>query len=202
VLGTEGSRGLSHPKVDQRAGLPAGTTSYYFRTRKALLLATAERISELDEAALSKMAELGADGSAGYSGTLGLARLVMRSGTGPRLTRSRARYEIVLRANRDPDLAATMIKMGLRFYSLARDVITKWHPVQPPPVAALIDEQAVMVLTFIDGVMMSFVHGYPVVSDAEHLDHQIQAILRSVATDNPRGNGIRTDQRRASIERH
>jgi hypothetical protein len=157
------------------------------------LLATAERIREVDEAALSKMAELGADGSADYSGTLGLARLVMRSGTEPALTRSRARYEIALRANRDPDLAATMIKTGLRFHSLARDVITKWHPVQPPPDAALIDEQAVMVLTFINGVMMSFVHGYPAVTDAEHLDDQIQAILRSVTAGTRARSGIRLD---------
>ncbi len=48
VLGNFGSRGLTHAKVDQRAGLPAGTTSYNFRTRDALLLGIAERLDEHD----------------------------------------------------------------------------------------------------------------------------------------------------------
>ncbi len=189
MLGIEGSRGLSHPKVDQRAGLPRGTSSYYFRTRKALLLATAERISDLDAADLSMMAELSGDEPASYSGTLGLARLVMLSGTEPWLTRSRARYEIILRTNREPDLAATMSNMGLRFYGLARDVITQWHPAQSQPDAMLIDEQAAMVLTYIQGVMMSFVQGYPVVTEPERLDRHIQAILRSIITDTQADNG-------------
>ncbi len=169
--------------------MPAGTTSYYFRTRKALLLATATRISDLDAEDLSMMAELGDNGAAGYSGTLGLAKLVMLSGTEPWLTRSRARYELVLGARRDPDLAKAMIEMGLRFYSLAREVIVQWHA-EPPPDATLIDEQAVTVLTFIDGVMMSFVHGLPVFTDATHLDRRIQSILRAVAADPGAGSAM------------
>jgi DNA-binding transcriptional regulator YbjK len=184
VLGAHGSRGLTHPRVDAHAGLPAGTTSYYFRTRKALMLATAQRVDELDAADLSMLTELGDDGSAGYSGTIGLARLVMLSGSEPGLTRSRARYELVLASHRDPDLAAVMIEMGLRFYSRAREVIVQWHRGDAPPDPSAIDEQAVTVLTFIDGVMMSFVHGYPVASDAEHLDRRIRAILRAITSTN------------------
>jgi AcrR family transcriptional regulator len=37
LLGTEGLRGLTHARVDERAGLPKGSTSNYFRTRAALL---------------------------------------------------------------------------------------------------------------------------------------------------------------------
>jgi low affinity Fe/Cu permease len=40
-----------------------------------------------------------------------------------------------------------------------------------------------MVLTFINGVMMSFVQGYPVVTDAAHLDRRIQEMLRSITAD-------------------
>lgn len=47
LLGDAGAGGLSHRAVDERAGLPAGTTSNYFRTRLALLEATAARIVEL-----------------------------------------------------------------------------------------------------------------------------------------------------------
>jgi DNA-binding transcriptional regulator YbjK len=37
LLGTEGLRGQTHARVDDRADLPKGSTSNYFRTRAALL---------------------------------------------------------------------------------------------------------------------------------------------------------------------
>jgi DNA-binding transcriptional regulator YbjK len=57
LLGTEGLRALTHVRVDERAGIPKGSTSNYFRTRTALLTGVAERILERelpgDDAAFS-----------------------------------------------------------------------------------------------------------------------------------------------------
>jgi DNA-binding transcriptional regulator YbjK len=47
ILADTGVGGLTHRQVDQRAGLPGGTTSNYFRTRQALLEATAARTVDL-----------------------------------------------------------------------------------------------------------------------------------------------------------
>src|ERR1700752_4204836 len=47
ILCDDGVGGLMHRQVDSRAGVPAGTTSNYFRTRQALLEATAARTVEL-----------------------------------------------------------------------------------------------------------------------------------------------------------
>jgi DNA-binding transcriptional regulator YbjK len=47
ILCDDGVGGLTHRQVDRRTGLPAGTTSNYFRTRKALLEATAARTVDL-----------------------------------------------------------------------------------------------------------------------------------------------------------
>jgi DNA-binding transcriptional regulator YbjK len=47
ILADVGIGGLTHRQVDDRAGLPAGTTSNYFRTRRALLEATAARTADL-----------------------------------------------------------------------------------------------------------------------------------------------------------
>lgn len=44
VLADGGARALTHQAVDRHAGLPAGSTSYYFRTRAALIAAVVERI--------------------------------------------------------------------------------------------------------------------------------------------------------------
>ncbi len=47
ILADEGVGGLTHRQVDERAGVPAGTTSNYFRTRQALLEGTAARTVDL-----------------------------------------------------------------------------------------------------------------------------------------------------------
>ena len=51
VLAASGARGLTHRAVDAAAGLPAGSSSYYFRSREALLIAAARRLADLDLAA-------------------------------------------------------------------------------------------------------------------------------------------------------
>lgn len=48
VLGTQGLRQLTHRAVDAQAGLPAGSTSNYVRTRAALIGAVVNRLAELD----------------------------------------------------------------------------------------------------------------------------------------------------------
>jgi DNA-binding transcriptional regulator YbjK len=47
ILADSGVGGLTHRQVDERANLPAGTTSNYFRTRQSLLEATAAHTVEL-----------------------------------------------------------------------------------------------------------------------------------------------------------
>ncbi len=47
ILADTGIGGVTHRQVDDRAGLPAGTTSNYFRTRLALLEATAAHTVDL-----------------------------------------------------------------------------------------------------------------------------------------------------------
>lgn len=46
LLAGEGARGLTHRAVDARAGVPAGTTSNYFRSRDDLLHGLVARIGE------------------------------------------------------------------------------------------------------------------------------------------------------------
>lgn len=171
--------------------MPVGTTSFYFRTRKVLVQAIAERLTELDLADLSLLTAVASDDANGFAGTAGLAKLVMYSSTEPYLTRSRARYELTLHLSREPELGEALSRFASQFYSLARDVIREWHTAGVELDDGVIDEQANMVLTFINGVMMSFVSGTPVVRDAEHLDHWIQAILAGAAGEETHLDGRR-----------
>jgi hypothetical protein len=137
----------------------------------------AERITELDLGDLSMMDERSDRFEPRYGGTIGLSRLVILSGTEPYLTRTRARFELILNARQDPELTARMSTYDARFYTLAREVIARWYDgLSVPP--SHIEERAVVVLTFISGIMTTFILGSPVVKDAEHLDDLIRQLLR------------------------
>ena len=61
TLAAAGMRGLTHRAVDRRALLPEGSTSYYFRTRQALLQAVVERLAELTTAEIPALPVTGLD---------------------------------------------------------------------------------------------------------------------------------------------
>jgi len=48
LIATTGMKGLTHRAVDEAAGLPAGTTSNYHRTRSALIEAAIDRLEQRD----------------------------------------------------------------------------------------------------------------------------------------------------------
>ncbi|QRP44905.1 TetR/AcrR family transcriptional regulator [Amycolatopsis sp. FDAARGOS 1241] len=102
VIAAEGMRGLTHRAVDRAAGLPAGSTSYYARTRRALLELAMARMVELDEAVIDACAKDLADVLAA---TVHAAITVGRS-------RMLARYEFALEATRRPELRAAYDEGG------------------------------------------------------------------------------------------
>lgn len=58
VLGTRGSKGLTHRGVDDVAGVPTGTSSNYFRTREALLVGVVDRLVERDKLDWERLSRL------------------------------------------------------------------------------------------------------------------------------------------------
>ena len=101
ILCDDGVGGLTHRQVDSRAGVPAGTTSNYFRTRQALLEATAERTVELHwqrvEGLQSAIGPLSRDG---------LKALMIRMLEPDEQTRrfTLARYELFMESTRREEL--------------------------------------------------------------------------------------------------
>lgn len=102
LLVERGMRGLTHRAVDERAGLPQGSTSNYARTRQALLEATVRRLAER-EAQILALKEIPSP-SAGLDGIVAALALVLHR----HLTHHRellvARYELGLEATRRPEL--------------------------------------------------------------------------------------------------
>ena len=127
LLAASGVHGLTHRAVEQAAAVPPGTASNYFRTREALLVATAERILDLHLADMDEAAKTPArppatkadretgkeDGSAGEIADRlaeALAASLLQAATTFR-SRYRAIFELQLEAARRPALAAALNRL-------------------------------------------------------------------------------------------
>ena len=192
-MATEGAKGLSHPKVDGYAEVPKGSTSFYFRTRSALLQATAQRLAELDLADLTSVANAAETSSADPSP---LAVMVMLSGEEPRLTRTKARFELLLQANRDPELAGIFRHNGEMFTELHRVEILTRSPRADKPNPKVLDEQTAATMSFVSGLHMRFIAGDRSIDSAEQLDLVLSGIADGIA-DAHRKSAGRTRRTRA-----
>jgi DNA-binding transcriptional regulator YbjK len=111
ILGMSGMHELSHRAVDERAGLPAGTTSNYFPSRDDLLEAAARRIVELQVADMQA-----ADGQ--VAGPVGLSQLAELIGASlydsatRRRTQFLAIFELTLEATRRPGLGQALAQIA------------------------------------------------------------------------------------------
>lgn len=115
VLAEAGSRGLTHRAVDARAGIAAGSTSYYFRTRLALLEGAQARIAERQLELMEVMMEQRP------STALELSRLIAANmhATRAEPTLMIASMEIAMEAIRRPEL-----RPGV---AAARDLFVDWQ---------------------------------------------------------------------------
>jgi DNA-binding transcriptional regulator YbjK len=118
VLAEQGARGLTHRAVDEAAGLPAGSTSNYFRTRSALLEAALARHIELDlppDELVEQLvgAELDRDAARGlFMAAFGR---VIDPAARPLIA---ARYELMLESTRRPELRSRYVSARERIVDL------------------------------------------------------------------------------------
>ena len=183
LLAEDGSKGLSHLKLDRRLGAPDGTSSFYFRTRTSLIHDVAERVTELDLADLSAAtAEAGHGRTRTTAQPSGLAKLVMQSSTGASFVRTKVRFELMLQANRDQELATILQRYSDRYLDLIRDAVRRHHPEGFDPDTHVSDEQAYVLMTFISGVMLSLTAGNPTIRTAEHLDGVMSDIVSGIVS--------------------
>ncbi|MDK0523786.1 TetR family transcriptional regulator C-terminal domain-containing protein [Streptomyces sp. ML-6] len=109
VLADEGMRGLTHRAVDREAGLPPGTTSAYFRTRRALLTGLVRRLVERDQAELRAAGERTPMPRTPGELADGLAAFVEGRLTGEGRRRSLARYACAVESVRHPELREILV---------------------------------------------------------------------------------------------
>lgn len=177
VLAEHGSRGLTHAQVDRYAAVPDGTTSYYYRTRAALLRGIGDRVAEIDWANLQSVTDEPVDPTRPFGK---LARLTMDQADGGGLALNRARHELMLSTARDPDLAEPMRRALGRVDALCQEAIGHLQPGVDDE--ALLAAQTNAVMTFLSGVFVRLAGGDRNVYDVETLSATLEAVVAAVAS--------------------
>jgi DNA-binding transcriptional regulator YbjK len=175
VLAEQGSRGLTHQRVDRAAGVPDGTTSYYYRTREALLRGVGQRVADID---LANIASVTAESTRTESAFGRLAQLVVEQAGGQGLLLNKARLELMLAAVRDPELTDRATVLAARGVALTLEAIDAVAPRSDDP--ELREAQSVAVMTFISGLFTNFAAGDRTLADAERLERLFHAIVTAV----------------------
>ncbi|MFF9159988.1 TetR/AcrR family transcriptional regulator [Streptomyces longwoodensis] len=136
TVATAGLRGLTHRAVDAAAGLPAGSTSYYFRTRSALIGACFLRLAEVTVADVDRWeARYGSPDP--DSAAEALAALLHHWLTADR-NRQLARFELSLEAARRPELRADLHTAGLAARARAAALLESLGAPHPTSAADLL----------------------------------------------------------------
>ncbi len=121
LVGAQGIRALTHARVDERAGLPRGSTSNWFRTREALVAGVITAIAEAERA------DLGGAGAApgDEAGLIDALCAMIAAETGPYAARSRARYALFLEAASEPALLEPLLAQRRIFAQWMRDLLSR-----------------------------------------------------------------------------
>jgi DNA-binding transcriptional regulator YbjK len=145
TIAREGMRGFTHRAVDRTAGLAEGSTSYYFRTREALLFAALARMAELDTLDIGEVPAVG--GPVDLDMLTNLLSTVVLGWLTEGRERTLARYELALESTRRPALRMRMMSHGATFRLLAEQTIAAAGATEPK-------RRAKTLVAHLDGLML------------------------------------------------
>jgi DNA-binding transcriptional regulator YbjK len=188
LLAEDGARGLTHLRVDRRARVADGTTSFYYQTRSALLRGVTDRVVSQDVADFAAALAAAKAANTDQKETLlsQLAVQAMRTGVEPERSRARARFELMMIAARDADLGAIFDSLMDQFIAIGEEAVAE---VQPAGVALdreLIKEQALAVINFLGGFLFRLANGSSGPETAKQLEGYLYAVIAGVAAEHPR----------------
>ncbi|NLG63212.1 MAG: TetR family transcriptional regulator [Candidatus Cloacimonetes bacterium] len=168
LVGEEGIRALTHARVDERADLPKGSTSNWFRTRAALVAGVIAWLLEREQADLAGSAAPAIDTADDLIDAL---TGMITAQTGPFAARTRARYALFLEATGDPDLLAPL--------RTQREDFVAWTTALLARVGARAPEEAVRTLmAAADGLVLHRVTVDPDAAVRPVIERTVRACLR------------------------
>jgi AcrR family transcriptional regulator len=167
LLGAEGVRALSHARIDARAGLPAGSTSNWFRTRRALLAGIVDWMAERERADFDPSGPPVVPDADGLIDGL-CAMLELQ--TGPFAGRTRARYALFLELASDPELGAPLRRQRHEFERWTEQLVTAAGVPDPVPAT-----RALMALG--DGLMLHRLTVDPTLDMRPAVERAVSALM-------------------------
>ncbi|MFB7517261.1 TetR/AcrR family transcriptional regulator [Streptomyces sp. NPDC056144] len=177
LLVERGMRGLTHRAVDERAGLPQGSTSNHARTRQALLETAVRRQVHREARVLTPDEMPGTDGGAPV--TIDALVDALSLALHRYLTDHRAllvsRYELALEATRRPELRAFFDAAGSAFHGPVVAMMTAAG--SPAP-----ERHALSLVAWCEGLMFSCAAGsfHAAVPTRAELRTGFQELLRGM----------------------
>lgn len=169
LLGAEGVRALTHARVDERAGLPPGSTSNWFRTRRALLAGVVDWIAESERTDFDPAAMPAITGVDEL--IEGLCAMVTVQ-TGPFAARTRARYALFLELSGDPELGEPLRRQRREFERWTEQLVTAVGIAGPVPAT-----RAIMALC--DGLLLHRLTVDPDLDMRPALQRTVRALAES-----------------------
>jgi tetracycline repressor-like protein len=101
----------------------------------------------------------------------------MRAGTEPWRSRTRARYELMLQSSRDAELIDAFEQNLDMFTRLHRDIVIRLQPPGGTPTEGVVEDETLVTMMFVNGLLLSFARGDQPVRSAEELDRLLSAIV-------------------------
>jgi DNA-binding transcriptional regulator YbjK len=186
LLAEGGARELTHLRVDRRAGVADGTTSFYYQTRSALLRGVIDRVIQLDVADFTAAMSQPVAKNTSESLLSRLAEQAMRTAVEPERSRARARFELLMVAARDPELSAVFQDLMDRFVAISEAAVAQLQPFGEPSDPELVKEQAFAVVTFLGGFLFRLANGLARLENAKKLEGYLHAVIAGVAAEHHR----------------
>ncbi|MCZ2830180.1 hypothetical protein O2W14_15180 [Modestobacter sp. VKM Ac-2986] len=175
LLGAEGVRALSHARVDRRAGLPAGSTSNWYRTRRALLGGVVDWIAEreradFDASAMPSIRDVG--------GLIERLSAMAEIQSGPFAARTRARYALFLELADDPELSEPLRRQRREFERWTEQIVVAVGVADPVPAT-----RALMALA--DGLLLHRLTVDPGLDIRPAIERAVRALAERPGTTTP-----------------
>jgi DNA-binding transcriptional regulator YbjK len=177
LLGAEGVHSVTHRAVDAAAGVPAGSTSNYFRTRDALLEAVVERFAARERANFEDVAITVAPTTPAELARA--AAMSAQDAVGANRALTLARYAILVEAAHRPALRAQLTVTGAR--------VTAWFANWMRAVGSTNpDRDTRIVANFLTGaVLHQLAYPNPEFDPTGHIAHLIESLLRTETVEAP-----------------
>lgn len=135
LVGEQGIRALTHSRVDERAGLPKGSTSNWFRTRDALLAGVITWLAEMERA---DFAAGGAPEITTPDELIDALSRFVTARTELLASRTRARYTLFLEGINDPELLAPLLEQRALYVEWTTQLLAGIGAVRPAEAARTI----------------------------------------------------------------